>query len=304
MRTFIAGLLALSAAAHAGESFDPGRLSLTLRIGDLESPYSVLALSANPGEQLELELSRPGRVVDGDRISDPATRHVWTAPERTGLRPLRIEADGESMALNVFVTRPASEIRDQHLSGYRIGAYSKRPFRGLDAYRAPRGFIEITPDVLDVRVAPHFTLRQFLCKQESDWPKYLVLRPRVLVKLERILELLNRDGVRTDELTVMSAFRTPWYNAVIGNKTSSSRHLYGGAADIYVDVAPRDGVMDDLDGNGRIDRGDAVWLRNRIERWSGEGSWRGLAGGLSVYGNTAAHGPFVHVDVRGYRARW
>ena len=27
-------------------------------------------------------------------------------------------------------------------------------------------------------------------------------------------------------------------------------------------------------------------------------------GGLGVYGSTSAHGPFIHVDVRGTRARW
>ena len=30
----------------------------------------------------------------------------------------------------------------------------------------------------------------------------------------------------------------------------------------------------------------------------------GVVGGLGAYGSTAAHGPFVHVDTRGHRARW
>lgn len=43
--------------------------------------------------------------------------------------------------------------------------------------------------------------------------------------------------------------------------------------------------MDDLNGDGRL---------KKMMR----------AGGLGVYGSTSAHGPFVHVDVRGTRARW
>jgi hypothetical protein len=31
---------------------------------------------------------------------------------------------------------------------------------------------------------------------------------------------------------------------------------------------------------------------------------QGLIGGLGKYPPTAAHGPFVHVDVRDYSARW
>jgi hypothetical protein len=29
-----------------------------------------------------------------------------------------------------------------------------------------------------------------------------------------------------------------------------------------------------------------------------------LVGGCGVYIATSAHGPFVHIDARGYRARW
>jgi uncharacterized protein YcbK (DUF882 family) len=29
-----------------------------------------------------------------------------------------------------------------------------------------------------------------------------------------------------------------------------------------------------------------------------------LIGGIGIYKATSAHGPFVHIDVRGNRARW
>lgn len=37
----------------------------------------------------------------------------------------------------------------------------------------------------------------------------------------------------------------------------------------------------------------------RVERLHPE-----LAGGIGVYRASSAHGPFAHVDVRGWRARW
>jgi len=62
--------------------------------------------------------------------------------------------------------------------------------------------------------------------------------------------------------------------------------------------------MDDLTGDGRVDRADAAWLASFVNRLSHNGAFGPDVGGLGVYGSTSAHGPFVHVDVRGSRARW
>jgi hypothetical protein len=102
---------------------------------------------------------------------------------------------------------------------------------------------------------------------------------------------------------VMSGYRTPFYNAAIGN-VPYSRHVWGGAADIYIDDAPRDGEMDDLNADGRIDRADAEWLAAFIDDLSDEGRFGTGIGGIGIYDSNEAHGPFVHVDTRGFRARW
>ena len=101
----------------------------------------------------------------------------------------------------------------------------------------------------------------------------------------------------------MSGYRTPWYNQAIGN-VPYSRHAWGGAADIYIDEAPMDGRMDDLNGDGRVDRDDARWLADFVSGMSRRGEFGARIGGLGVYGSNSAHGPFIHVDVRGSRARW
>ena len=77
--------------------------------------------------------------------------------------------------------------------------------------------------------------------------------------------------------------------------------MYGDAADVIVDVNG-DGVMDDLDGDGKITIRDARVLYAVAE--GVEVQHPDLAGGLSAYPGNSAHGPFVHIDARGVRARW
>ena len=60
--------------------------------------------------------------------------------------------------------------------------------------------------------------------------------------------------------------------------------------------------MDDLNGDGRVDINDAHILAaaaDSVERQHPE-----LVGGIGIYPATGAHGPFVHIDARGTRARW
>lgn len=309
-------VLALGSSTAARADFDSGRLSFSVDVQGETTPYRVLAISALPGEKLRPEIARCPTCTTGTafdftaergEILDRSRRHAhWRAPSEPGLAVISIERldTKERMTLNVLVLVPAERIQGETHNGYRFGSYPSTPLRGLAIYRPPRGFIEVTPDLLEVAVAPHFTLRQFLCKQQPEAnPKYLALRSRLLLKLEYLLERVNRKGFAADTFFIMSGFRTPSYNKAIGN-VKYSRHQWGGAADIFLDVAPRDGVMDDLDGNGKIDVRDARLLADLIEEHFDDADYQKFVGGLGLYGTTATHGPFVHVDVRGFRARW
>ncbi len=143
-------------------------------------------------------------------------------------------------------------------------------------------------------MSPHFTLGQFLCKQEGSFPKYLVLREQLVLKLELLLEQFNQAGFRADSFGFVSAYRTPWYNARIEN-VPYSRHTWGDAADIFLD-GDGDGRMDDLDGDGLSGAGDAAFFRDFVETLSTQAWFRPFEGGLGDYKPNAAHGPFVHVD--------
>jgi hypothetical protein len=197
---------------------------------------------------------------------------------------------------------PYAEMKHGLLRGYRIGGYpAPRPDQ---AEERPRGFVTITDETAALELSPHFRLGQFACRSGEGLPKYAVIQPRLLLRLEGLLELANLSGIRAGTFELLSAYRTPLYNREIGNVTTFTRHQYGDAADIYVDESPRDGRMDDLNHDGRFDAADARVLERLAAATEDVSTNGGTEGGLAAYRATGGHGAFVHVDTRGYRVRW
>jgi len=192
------------------------------------------------------------------------------------------------------------------IGDYKIGFWPAERGRTLaEMYDNPEGFIEVTPENADTPVSEHFRLRDFLTHdQQAVWPKYLVLRSPLVDKLELVIADLEAHGTRVRRMRVMSGFRTPRYNASggeTGGRAELSRHMYGDAADVFVDNNG-DGRMDDLNHDGRVNYRDARVILDAVERV--ERQHEDLVGGVGVYRATRSHGPFAHVDVRGRRARW
>jgi hypothetical protein len=300
----------VAAARPAGPPAAPAP-GFAVRYRNVISPDRVRALTVLPGETVTLE------VVDRDSLSRyvvrPAAgrlvplgtvRWAWTAPPAPGLYPIQVVApDGaDSVTLQAFVVVPYDRLAGDLLNGYRIGRYPEKPLRGLGGYGPPAGFVEVTRENEDVLVSPHFRLKQFLCKQPAGSRKYVVLNERLLLALEYVLERVNEAGYRASTFHVMSGYRTPAYNRSLGN-VRYSQHQWGAAADIFLDENG-DGVMDDLNGDGRSDMRDAQVLYRLIEAAAVRPGAQGLIGGIGKYSSTASHGPFVHVDVRDRRARW
>ena len=77
--------------------------------------------------------------------------------------------------------------------------------------------------------------------------------------------------------------------------------MFGDAADLWIDN-DGDGRMDDLNRDGRHDIADAEFVCQAVERV--ERAHPALVGGCGHYPANSAHGPFTHIDARGYRARW
>ncbi|MEZ4749563.1 MAG: D-Ala-D-Ala carboxypeptidase family metallohydrolase [Bdellovibrionota bacterium] len=202
--------------------------------------------------------------------------------------------------INVFVQLPASKVVKGKLNGYRIGTYPKF---GPRRQPPPDGFIEVTKENLDWKVSKSYVLGEFLCKQKASFPKFVALKADLLKKLERLLEFAQQRGFSWTKFTIMSGYRTPFYNKQIGN-VKLSQHQYGNAADIFVDENPKDGIMDDLNHDKKHDFSDAAELFNLVEALEKSDTQTVPSGGLSAYKANRVHGPFVHVDARGYRARW
>jgi len=208
--------------------------------------------------------------------------------------------------VNILPLVPLSAKLGATWRGYRVGFWpGERATRNRARYQLPAGFLEVTPDNEDVPLSTHFRVRDFLTHdQQGTWPKVLVIQLPLLDKLELISAELVRLG-KTADLHVMSGFRTPQYNALgvgpLGGRARDSRHMYGDAADIFLD-ADGDGRMDDLNGDGRVDINDARWLASVAEEV--ETAHPDVTGGIGIYRANAEHGPFVHVDTRGFRARW
>ena len=233
-------------------------------------------------------------------------RWRWTAPSDPG-GPYRItlrhRESAEQVVLNAFVLVPREEKEGPRLNGYRIGHYPATTLGGNPIYRPPVGFVEVTEENQDARVSPRFRLRHFPAKQGTAFPKYVALQPELLTKLERLVDALNERGHPTRSLFVMSGYRTPYYNRRIGN-VKYSRHQWGGAADVFVDERPRNGVMDDLNRDGDVNVEDARLLYRVVDSLDRAAETRALVGGLGLYRANSVRGPFVHVDVRGSVARW
>jgi hypothetical protein len=223
---------------------------------------------------------------------------------------------GRAAGASIILLTPFSEKREGRIGSYVLGSWPNEgeAQKGSPAakyaatqssYALPPGFIKVTRSTVTARVSEHFRVGDFLTKDQPNvWPKYLVLDLKLVDKLELLIDALRHAGHPVVGLHVMSGFRTPAYNAKEvgpGNRSAISRHQYGDGADVYPDE-DGDGQIDDLNGDGHRDLADARIVADAAE--SVEKKYPDLAGGIGVYPATAAHGPVVHVDVRGKRARW
>ncbi|GJL57801.1 MAG: hypothetical protein NPIRA03_06580 [Nitrospirales bacterium] len=299
------------ATATQGLPYDSERLPFSVKVKDEINPYRVLGIYVMPAQVVELEcvFTHPRSSFTVSSQAGVIERYAkerwtWKAPQEQGMYPLTITdtTTNSIMTLNVFVMVPFAH-NHETLHGYRIGRYQQKPLKNNPTYNRPQGFIEVTETNRSAPVSPHFTLGQFVGKQASGYPKYLLLKERLLLKLEMMLEAFNQEGILTSTLHIMSGFRTPFYNRSIGNQTKYSRHLYGGAADFFVDV-DENNYMDDVNQDGKSTITDAIVLADIVKKKARETWYQPFVGGLGIYGPKPHRGPFVHVDVRGFPARW
>jgi hypothetical protein len=264
------------------------------------------AVFRTPGQDLGAEEADPhfaGVLGEGGGEQD-------IAPAQPGIYKLAIELDKARRPLadlQLVTLVPFAEKKKERIGLYYLGSwpYESGGTPRSKSYANPTGFIEVTLQNKETHASEHFRLGQFLTKDQPNvWPKYLLLDENLLDKLELAIQELKAQGVRVDHVHVMSGFRTPRYNKAGGNtggRANLSRHMYGDGADVYVDN-DRNGAPDDITGDGRVDTADAERFARAVEKV--EAKQPALVGGIGIYKACCGHGPFTHVDTRGYRARW
>ena len=284
---------------------------------------SLNALSGLRGAsgKLRAEIREPGAAIASDSSAPPLTvaeseasgssvapkAGIWKVAASIGnaIRPI---AD-----FNLISIRPRSDKQNGRVGLYYLGSWPGETGGGVKApakapaerYRPPSGFIEVTQENADTKISEHFKLRDFLTHDQPNvWPKYVVIELRNVDKLELVLTDLQQHGINVDGVRVLSGFRTPQYNRGGGDpsgRAGLSRHMYGDAADIFIDN-DHNGAMDDLNHDGRIDINDSRVILAAVDRV--EAAHPELIGGAGVYPAESGHGPFIHIDSRGYHARW
>ncbi|PYO77005.1 MAG: hypothetical protein DMD63_12560 [Gemmatimonadetes bacterium] len=250
---------------------DPTALQYAwIRVGD-----SALATAAQP--------------LTGDKVS---------APPQAGFYRLTLLKSGQRRSvegLTLAVLVPFTEKEKGMLRGYRIGTYLGERMRGRTP--PPEGFLEISPADVDLPITKHLKVGDFLNHdQQGKWPSYSAINPKLLDKLELVIQEIARwhgdKAVADIDIDVHSGFRAPEHNRRVQRAASDSQHQYGDAADVAIDA----------NGDGKITAIDSRMVGLAVEIV--ELKHPDLVGGLGIYTSGHSSTNYVHIDVRGRRARW
>lgn len=260
-----------------------------------------------PGEAVRMPITFAGATdgmtaqwigFDGkgnDGMMPWAADGVLRAPSRPGAFWLVLSRGGiaDTVAdMALFVEHPMPNGMATGINGYHMGRWPK----AADGV-VPRGFIEVTERIADFPLSPHLKLRDFVVHDAQDgYPKYLHVREPLLDKLELTVAevaLMRGRSPGAVQLNVASGFRSPAHNGELSGTAQDSRHMYGDAADIAID-ANNDGKLTEIDARLVAAAAEAV-----------ERKHPDLVGGIGLYITPDGAGwPYVHIDVRGRRARW
>lgn len=296
-------------------AFETGQADFSLIYQDLEIPFQTFSIFVLPEKQIKLTIASQDRdhvysfqYQAGKFIAEINHSYQWQAPAKPGNYKLVIKLRGSEqrtamIKLNVFVLYPRSKKNGNYLNGFRIGNYPDLTSVRQKYYSLPPGFWEIKANMLDLNLTPHFKVKQFLTKQSSSFPQYIFLQEKLLLKLEYFLAEVNKAGYAASTFNTVSVYRTPYFNTKLGNDTLFSRHLFGDAADIYLD-SDQNKYMDDLNKDGKINQADADILLNLAVEFDKNPAYSNLQGGIGSYPGNNVRGPFIHLDTRGFHVAW
>ena len=142
----------------------------------------------------------------------------------------------------------------------------------------------------------HFSAREFRCPEGGAVPR------RCYAKLKRLMGACEEGRARLGggSWHVVSGWRSLAYNRKNKGRASKSRHLTGDAIDFYV-IAPK-GTLRRLTRMLRVSKRKRVRvLKMSLVYWVLKDM---MDAGEIPKGGLACYPTFVHLDIRGWKARW
>lgn len=239
-------------------------------------------------------------------------------------------------ALKCLLPVKVDSLSDGKVNGFEVGKYmDPTKVRNLknpsapsmiqihqETYQPPKLFYAVTPETYRLRIFKDYTLGDFDLDPRFlplTYPRYIAINPRILKKIDLLETIVRNAGVHLTKFRIFYGFRSPAYNLGSreeeGNKNLKSKysiHMYGLAVDIMIDEDDNL-IMDDLNGDGYTSEDDAKKLLQYVNQLDKELTDKGsdLVGGAGPYPHldfyergAYAQSPYVHMDARGYMARW
>ncbi len=174
--------------------------------------------------------------------------------------------------------------------------YKNETLSNDDNYRsllASQTYYEVYRKDLNKKLVGNFRIKQFISRDKhynktllnKNKPIYWLVNPLLPKKMLELQEELKALGYDRDAFILRNSHRHPVRNQQVGG-ASKSRHMVGEAADLTIGDINKDGRYSEKDKQIVLDLLDEKII--------------GDLGGVGKYPGTRA----VHMDVRGYRARW
>jgi hypothetical protein len=291
----------------------------------------VLSARAPDGRLIAPSAPESWAKAEGKVLETAEQSLTLRAPQKPGVHWFTAvvpKADGtETIRIPVLVMIEAKHARNPRTGAVTvsvdktlIGNYkdpaqsgSKRVREHAAEYAPPKFFVRLTPETEDIKVSRYARAGQMVApsgpkdKPRSEWTRHIDLfppRPAVYRKLDLFGDSMRAAKIDIKELDIVSAFRTPAHNRQTEGSAEFSRHPYGDAIDFIVDISPRDHKMDDLNGDGKVDRKDGLILCNLIRKLESENRVRPGGIGLYEYSGDDSALSHVHLDARGFITRW
>ena len=295
-----------------------------------EYRWTATSGTVDPRESLA-EWNEPSPGLQEIRVSG---KFKYLAPQPTSFFSSKkpdIEIPFEA-SMKCLVPLKVDSVKDGKVNGFVVGAYpdptdpedlknSSNPAMvkaHADVYQEPSLFYPITPETYRLKIFKDYTLGDFDLDprfKSLTYPRYLVIDPRILRKIDLLETLVRNSGVKLSKFKIFYGYRSPDYN--LGSreddggktlKSGFSTHMYGLAVDILIDEND-DLVLDDLDGDGKTTYKDAKVLLgyvNQLDQMLLENG-SDLVGGAGWYPHhdfwergEYVQSPYVHFDARGY----